>query len=77
VTGVLFALSVAVDSFEVTRNTVGWLLGWPRHAAEAVHAKASVDQQGVGGFAFAFYHILNFVWLYVLSGIILWLRGRR
>ncbi|MHC4090769.1 MAG: carboxylate--amine ligase [Planctomycetota bacterium] len=70
-TGVLFALSVAIDAFEPTRRWLGWLLGWPRHAAEAV-----AGQKG-GGPAFAFYHILNFVYLYILSAVILWLRGRR
>jgi glutathione synthase/RimK-type ligase-like ATP-grasp enzyme len=71
VTGALFVVSVAIDSFEPTGRWLGWLLGWPRHAAEAV-----AGQPGSGP-AFAFYHLLNFVYLYVLSGVILWLRGRR
>jgi predicted ATP-grasp superfamily ATP-dependent carboligase len=69
-TGVLFVLSVVVDRFEPTRRWLGWLLGWPRHAAEA-----AVGREG-GGAAYAFYHILNFVYLYVLAAIILWLRRR-
>jgi predicted ATP-grasp superfamily ATP-dependent carboligase len=76
-TGVLFALSVAVDSFESTRRVAGWLLGWPRHAAEAAATRAGFGRQGSGAAAFAFYHVLNFVYLYVLSAVILWLRGRR
>ena len=64
-TGVLFALSVAIDTFEPTRRALGWLLGWPRHAAE-----------DAAGLAVAFYHILNFVYLYVLAAILLRLRAR-
>lgn len=75
-TGILFALSVAIDSFEPTRRVLGWVLGWPRHAAEAAATRVGFDRQGSGA-AFAFYHILNFVYLYVLSAVILWLRGRR
>ncbi|HUU85303.1 MAG TPA: ATP-grasp domain-containing protein [Phycisphaerae bacterium] len=69
-TGVLFILSVVIDRFEPTRQWLGWLLGWPRHAAEAVGG------QDGSGTSFAFYHILNFVYLYILSAVILWLRGR-
>jgi len=64
-TGVLFLLSVAIDWFEPTRRAIGWLLGWPRHAAGSEMS-----------LAFGLYHILNFVYLYILAGIILWLRGR-
>ena len=42
-TGVLFALSVLIDSLEPTRRFIGWLLGWPRHLAG-----------DVAGLAFAF-----------------------
>ena len=73
----LFALSVVIDSFETTRNTLGWVLGWPRHAAEAVAGESGFGEGGAGSAAFAFYHLLNFVYLYVLSAVILWLRGRR
>jgi len=75
--GVLFVLSAGIDSFETTRGTLGWVLGWPRHAAERMTEREGFGQRGTGGFAFAFYHILNFVYLYVLSAVILWLRGRR
>ena len=64
-TGVLFLLSVAIDWFPPTYRAIGWLLGWPRHAAG-----------NVVSLAFGFYHILNFVYLYILAAIILWLRGR-
>jgi len=67
-TGVLFALSVAVESVA----WIGWALGWPRHAAERIFAGA----QAGGGAAMAFYHVLNFVYLYLLSAITLWLLGR-
>ncbi|MHC4445011.1 MAG: carboxylate--amine ligase [Planctomycetota bacterium] len=76
-TGILFAFSVGLDSFDITRNTLGWVLGWPRHAAQTVYDRAADQQTGVGGTAFAFYHILNFVWLYILSVVILRLRKRR
>ncbi|MCK4660018.1 MAG: ATP-grasp domain-containing protein [Phycisphaerae bacterium] len=65
-TGVLFVLSVAIDSVGPARHYVGWLLGWARHAAGET-----------AGFTFAFHHILNFVYLYILSAVILWLWGRR
>ncbi len=74
---VLFVLSVVIDSFESTRRTLGWVLGWPRHAAENVTARKGFGHEGTGASAFAFYHLLNVVYLYVLSGIILWARGRR
>ena len=70
-TGALFALSVGIDRFEVTRHWLGWLLGWSRHRAEGI-----AGQDG-GSLAFAVYHILNFVYLYVLAAVILWLWGRR
>ena len=76
-TGVLFAFSVVIDSFETIRQHLGWALGWPRHAAEAVSRGAGFGHGGTGGPAFAFYHLLNFVYLYVLAAVILWLRGRR
>jgi predicted ATP-grasp superfamily ATP-dependent carboligase len=76
-TGVLFALSVAIDSYETSRQYLGWALSWPRHAAEAVSQGAGFGQGGIGGPAFAFYHLLNFVYLYVVAAVILWLRGRR
>jgi len=73
-TGVLFVLSVVVDRYEPTRRVLGWVLGWPRHAAEAVASTGA----GSGGAAFAFYHILNFVYLYIVSAVVLRLaRGRR
>ncbi len=75
--GALFVLSVVIDSFESTRGTLGWILGWPRHAAESVAGREGFGRQGTGAVAFAFYHILNFVYLYVLSAIILWARGRQ
>jgi hypothetical protein len=65
-TGVLFVLSVVIDSFEPTRRAIGWLLGWARHAAS--------ETAGAG---LAFYHVLNFVYLYVLAAVLLWLRARR
>ncbi|MBU0638824.1 MAG: ATP-grasp domain-containing protein [Planctomycetes bacterium] len=65
-TGVLFVLSVAIDAYQPTHRTLGWLLGWPRHAAGAV-----------AGVAFAFYHVLNFVYLWLLAAIILRLGRRR
>jgi hypothetical protein len=70
-TGVLFVLSVAIDHFEFPTAWLGQLLGWPRHAAEAV-----AGREAGGGAAYAFYHLLNFVYLYVLGAIILWLRRR-
>jgi hypothetical protein len=78
-TGVLFALSVLIDSFEPTRHAIGWLLGWPRHAAEAAFTEAGSGAQGTGtgGTAFFFYHTLNFVYLYILAAVILRLKGRR
>jgi hypothetical protein len=66
VTGLLFVVSVVVDSFEPARRAMGWLLGWPRHAAG-----------DAAGLAFAFYHVLNFVYLYILAAILLWLKERR
>jgi hypothetical protein len=65
-TGALFVLSVLIDRFEPTRKWIGWLLGWPRHAGGAT-----------AGAGFAFYNVLNFVYLYVLAAIVLWLRGQR
>ena len=70
-TGVLFGLSVALDQFDFTRRWTGWLLGWPRHAAEAAGG-----QEG-SGIAFFFLHTLNFVYLYILAAVILWRWGRR
>lgn len=64
-TGVLFALSVAIDWFGPTHRAIGWLLAWPRHAAG-----------NVASLGFAFYHVLNFVYLYILAALILWFRGR-
>ena len=65
-TGVLFALSVAIDAFEPTRRAIGWLLGWPRHAGG--------DTAGAG---FAVYNVLSFIYLYIVAAVLLWLRGRR
>ncbi|UCC30035.1 MAG: ATP-grasp domain-containing protein, partial [Phycisphaerales bacterium] len=63
-TGLLFVLSVIIDRFEPTRHTIGWVLGWPRHLAGSL-----------ASLAFAFYSVLNFVYLYVVAAIILWLKG--
>ena len=76
-TTALFVLSVVIDSFETTRGTLGWVLSWPRHAAEGVARQAGFGQEGAGGATFAFYHMLNFVYLYVLSAVILRLARRR
>lgn len=70
-TGALFGLSVAFDQFDFTRRWTGWLLGWPRHAAEAAAGQAG------SGIAFFFFHTLNFVYLYILAAVILWRWGRR
>ena len=75
--GLLFALSVAIDSFDLSRRALGWFLGWPRHAAEALFTQAGSGREGTGGAAFAFYHVLNFVYLYILAAVMLWLPGRR
>ena len=71
-TGVLFVVSVLIDYFAATRWALGWVLGWPRHAAESLRFEPTP-----GGAAYAFLHLLNFVYLYIMAALLLWVRGLR
>ncbi|MFH1924721.1 MAG: ATP-grasp domain-containing protein, partial [Planctomycetota bacterium] len=72
-TAALFAVSIFALSADVTRNNLGWVLGWPMRLAEWLFGPVGdLDRGTVGGaIGFTVYHGLNLLYLYVVSAILL------
>jgi len=75
-TAMLFALSILLVNADLTRDNLGWILGWPLRLAEmSFGSLKEIDAGTVGGaLRYTVYHMLNLLYLY---GVAAWmLRGR-
>ena len=70
---VLFVVSLLALNADITRNNLGWLLGWPMLAAERMFGSLDgFDRGSIGGaLRFTAYHALNLLYLYVVAAVVM------
>jgi predicted ATP-grasp superfamily ATP-dependent carboligase len=75
-TAVLFALSILLLNADVTRNNLGWILGWPLRLAETCFGNLKDIDAGTisGALRYTVYHLLDLLYLYIVAAWLL--RGR-
>jgi len=72
-TALLFAVSIFAVSADLTRNNLGWALGWPLRVAEQLFGGlGDLDTGTIGGaIRYTVYHGLNLLYLYVVAALLL------
>ena len=71
-TATLYALSVFTVNAEITRDNVGWLLGFPLRMSEFIFGRVEDEQLGtvLGALRHTCYHAVNLVFWYVLAAVL-------
>jgi hypothetical protein len=77
-TALLYALCVFAVHADLTRNNLGWVLGFPMRLAEqAFGTVAEINQAApLGALKYTLYHMLNLAWLYLIAALALWQRRK-
>ncbi len=70
-TVVLFAAATLLANWDLTRNNVGLVLGWPMQLAERLFGPVQDRGTVAGALGYTFYNLLNLLFLYVVAAIIL------
>lgn len=70
-TVVLFIAATLLANWEVTRNNIGLVMGWPMRLAESLFGPVQDRGTIPGAVGYTFYNLLNLIFLYVCAALIL------